>query len=69
MHYAIGHDNVEHWGDFFTRFSGIVLCCIMTGVIWVGEPASLMDVIMYDNLHVFLWVGALFFALRGNRSS
>ena len=50
-------------------FSGIVLCCIMTGVIWIGEPASIMDVIMYDNLHVFLWVGALFFALRGNRAS
>jgi len=69
MQYAIGHDIIEPYGDFFTRFSGIVLCCIMTGVIWIGEPASLMDVIMYDNLHVFLWVGALFFALRGNRAS
>ena len=56
-------------GDAITRFSGITLCCIMTGVIWIGEPESIMDVIMYDNLHVFLWVGALFFALRGNRAS
>mgnify|MGYP006246730383 FL=1 len=56
-------------GDAITRFSGITLCCIMTGVIWIGEPESLMDVILYDNLHVFLWVGALFFALRGNRAS
>ena len=55
--------------DALTRFSGITLCCIMTGVIWIGEPESIMDVIMYDNLHVFLWVGALFFALRGNRAS
>ena len=54
-------------GDTITRFSGITLCCIMTGVIWIGEPASLMDVILYDNLHVFLWVGGLVFALRGNR--
>ncbi len=69
MHYAIGHNIVEPWGDFFTRFSGIVLCCIMTGVIWIGEPESFLDVILYDNLHVFLWVGALFFALRGNRAS
>ena len=53
--------------DTLTRFSGIVMCCIMTGVIWIGEPSSLTDVILYDNLHVLLWVGGLFFALRGNR--
>ena len=53
--------------DTLTRFSGIVICCIMTGVIWIGEPSSLTDVILYDNLHVLLWVGGLFFALRGNR--
>ena len=51
--------------DVITRFSGIVICCIMTGVIWVGEPDSLLDVLLYDNLHVLLWVGGLFFALRG----
>ena len=54
-------------GDALTRFSGITMCCIMTGVIWIGEPASFMDVLLYDNLHVLLWVGGLFFALRGNR--
>jgi hypothetical protein len=26
-----------------------------------------MDVLLYDNLHVLLWVGGLFFGLRGNR--
>ena len=51
--------------DVITRFSGIVICCIMTGVIWVGQPDSLLDVLLYDNLHVLLWVGGLFFALRG----
>ena len=55
-------------GDIITRFSGITICSIMTGVIWVGEPASFMDVILYDNLHVLLWVGGLYFALRGNRT-
>jgi len=55
-------------GDIITRFSGITICSIMTGVIWVGEPDSLMDVILYDNLHVLLWVGGLYFALRGNRT-
>jgi putative oxidoreductase len=54
--------------DIITRFSGITICSIMTGVIWVGQPESFMDVILYDNLHVLLWVGGLFFALRGNRT-
>ena len=55
-------------GDLLTRFSGFVIGCIMTGVIWVGEPESLTDVILYDNLHVLLWVGGLYFALRGTRA-
>ena len=55
-------------GDMITRFSGITICSIMTGVIWTSQPDSLMDVLLYDNLHVLLWVGGLFFALRGNRT-
>ena len=54
-------------GDLLTRFSGFVIGCIMTGVIWVGQPDSFMDVILYDNLHVLLWVGGLYFALRGQK--
>ena len=34
----------------------------------MGAIDSFMDVILYDNLHVLLWVGGLFFALRGNRT-
>ena len=52
--------------DVITRFSGFVIGCIMTGVIWIGQPESLVDVLLYDNLHVFLWVGGLFFAMKGN---
>lgn len=59
---------IEDVGDVLTRFSGIVICCIATGVIWIGQPTSLLDVILYDNLHVFLWVGGLYFALRGSRT-
>ena len=59
---------LRDYGDVLTRFCGITICSIMTGVIWVGEPESFMDVILYDNLHVLLWVGGLFFALRGNRT-
>ena len=62
------YDWITEIGDILTRFSGITMCCIMTGVIWIGEPESLMDVILYDNLHVLLWVGGLFFALRGNKT-
>ena len=53
-------------GDLITRFSGFTIGCIMTGVIWIGEPESFMYVILYDNLHVLIWVGGLFFEMRGN---
>ena len=55
-------------GDIITRFSGIVICGIMTGVILIGEPESFWYVLLYDNLHVMLYCGGLFFALRGNRA-
>ena len=61
----------KYWrelGDLLTRFCGITICSIMTGLIWVGQPESFWDVILYDNFHVLLWVGGLYFALRGNRT-
>ena len=54
-------------GGLITRFSGIVICGIMTGVILMQQPESFVDVLLYDNLHVMLYCGGLFFALRGNR--
>lgn len=54
--------------DIITRFSGITICSIVTGVIWTSQPESLIDVLLYDNFHVLLWVGGLYFALRGNRT-
>ena len=54
-------------GDMLTSFSGIVICGIMTGVILIGEPESIMYVILYEHLHLMLYTGGLFFALRGNR--
>ena len=59
---------IPDFGDMITRFSGITICSITTGVIWISQPESLLDVILYDNLHVFLWVVGLYFALRGNRT-
>ena len=54
-------------GDMLTRFSGFTIGSIMTGVIWIGKPESFVDVLLYDNFHVILWFGGLYFALRGNR--
>ena len=42
------------------------MTCVVTGVIWLMNPASLWDVIYKDYLHVSLYVGGLYFALRGN---
>ena len=53
-------------GDLLTRFSGITMTCVVTGVIWLMAPDSLWDVIWRDYLHVSLYVGGLYFALRGN---
>lgn len=55
-------------GDIITRFSGFTIGCITTGVIWITKPESFMDVILYDNLHVLLWVGGLYFALKGSKT-
>ena len=60
--------NLQIFGDLITRFSGFTIGCITTGVIWIGEPESLLDILLYDNLHVLLWVGGLFFALRGSKA-
>ena len=54
-------------GDLVTRFSGIVMCCVVTGIIWtVIKPESLMTFILTDYLHFSLWAGGLYFGLRGN---
>ena len=66
---AISHfPFIIDFSDMLSRFSGITMCSITTGVIWISQPESFIDVILYDNLHVFLWVGGLYFALRGNRA-
>ena len=61
-------EKLQILGDLITRFSGFTIGCITTGVIWIGEPESLIDIILYDNLHVLLWVGGLFFTLRGSKA-
>jgi uncharacterized membrane protein YphA (DoxX/SURF4 family) len=63
-------------GDLITRFSGITMTCIMTGVIWVTASPDLQSmnvffqsikmVLLYDYLHVSLYFAGLYFALAGN---
>ena len=63
-------------GDVITRFSGITMTCIITGVIWISAPSDLntvgglleqlKTVLLYDYLHVSLYVVGLYFALHGN---
>jgi putative oxidoreductase len=58
---------IAELGDLLTRFSGITMCCVVTGIIWVViKPESLIQFILNDYLHLSLWVGGLYFALRGN---
>lgn len=58
---------VAELGDALTRFCGLVMCCVMTGVIWVVlKPESLIAFMLTDYLHFSLWIGGLYFALRGN---
>lgn len=52
--------------DNVTRFCGITMACIATGVIWSLNPQSFSAVILNDYLHVSLWAGGIWFALRGN---
>jgi putative oxidoreductase len=60
----------KHWvSDIITRFSGIVMVGIVSGVIIISEPETFLDVLLHDNLHVFLYVVGLFFVLKGNRVS
>jgi len=54
-------------GDLITRFSGIVMCCIVTGIIWtILKPENLITFMLTDYLHFSLWAGGLYFGLRGN---
>ena len=57
---------ISNLADLLTRFSGITMTCVVTGVIWLMMPNSLLDVITRDYLHVSLYVGGLYFALRGH---
>ena len=59
---------VPFFGDFVTRFSGIIIVSIICGVIVISNPDSVIEILFYDHIHVMLFSGGLYFALRGNRA-
>ena len=59
---------VPFFGDFLTRFSGIIIVSIICGVIIISNPDSMIEILFYDHIHVMLFSGGLYFALRGNRA-
>lgn len=64
---ARDHHVIAVLGDMLTRFCGITMCCIATGVIWtVIKPDDFLAFVTTDYMHVSLWAGGLYFALRGN---
>ena len=54
-------------GDLVTRCSGLTIVIIMIGVISTTKPDNLIDILLYDQFHSMLFLGGLFFFLRGNR--
>ena len=55
-------------GDFVTRFSGVTIVSIICGVLIISNPDNMIDILIYDHIHVMLFSGGLYFALRGNRA-
>lgn len=54
-------------GDLLTRFCGATIAGIITGVILISKHNSFLDIILYDQFHLMLCCGGLFFFFRGNR--
>ena len=54
-------------GDLLSRLGGIVLASIITGVIITTNWGPILDILLYDHIHVLLLVGGLYFGFRGNR--
>ncbi|MEM6973065.1 MAG: hypothetical protein AAF577_09695 [Pseudomonadota bacterium] len=60
---------IRHWiGDLMTRVAGISIAAIVASALVVTYPAPLSDILLYNQLHVLLFLGGLYFALRGNQA-
>ena len=56
-------------GDLISRFAGLASVFILMGVIITTNWSPILDIILYDHIHVLLLVCGLVFALRGNKTA
>lgn len=53
-------------GDVMTRVAGAGLAVIVAGVVYVAYWAPPLDLLMFNQFHLLLLAGGLYFALSGN---
>ncbi|MEM6462334.1 MAG: hypothetical protein AAF724_10495 [Pseudomonadota bacterium] len=59
----------RNWaGELITRAAGLAIAAIVAGVLMVAYWAPPLDILLYNQFHVLLLVGGIYFALRGNRA-
>ena len=54
-------------GDLISRFAGLSAVLILLGVIITTNWGPILDIILYDHIHILLLVCGMIFALRGNK--
>ncbi|WP_322888839.1 MULTISPECIES: hypothetical protein [unclassified Yoonia] len=55
-------------GDLITRIAGAGLAAIIAGVIYVAYWAPPLELLMFNQFHLLLLAGGLYFALTGTRN-
>ncbi|MEM1344726.1 MAG: hypothetical protein AAGI34_09130 [Pseudomonadota bacterium] len=60
---------INNWfGNVLTRLAGLAIAMIVFGVLYVAYWAPPLDLLLYNQFHILLLVGGLYFALRGNEA-
>ena len=55
-------------GDLVTRVAGLGLAAIVAGVLYVAYWAPPLELLMFNQFHLLLLAGGLYFALTGTRT-
>ncbi len=55
-------------GDLVTRIAGLGLAAIVAGVIYVAYWAPPLELLLFNQFHILLFAGGLYFALTGTKS-
>ena len=60
---------IRSWyGDLLTRLGGLGLAVIIVSVLIIAHKAPIIDILLYNQFHLLLLLGGLFFGLRGNKA-